>query len=498
MKRITTFVICILLLLPLFISCAAENEQTGSAVPETTAPDETSDPEYTPDLPQLRFDGETFTFLVHNFPCFAHLYDVETEEDSSDIVMSSVFRRNSAIFDNYGVKIAAVRDDNAPTIAKNAFKANDDTYNAMWLKVDDFFSLSIEGAFYDYGEVPYVDTSKKYWDQGVVNDFTYGGKLYGLMGDISTSIAIYTHLLVVDTTLANKLDVSLPGLYDTVRAGDWTFDRFYTLLRSCNAYNDNNGNSIRDGVDTYALAVPPDMMWSFTVAAGEKWVVKDGSDYYTVATLTERLQNVVNDIIDLGNDKYITVATWNVGKVPGISDADTYGYTIQTKFYNSTALFTDADIAAVLEARANKDTDFGILPEPKYDKSQDRYSTYAYPFYPLLSVPVAVKGDKLSMTGFIIEALAAESYRTLTPAFYDRALSSKYVRDEHSYEMLNIILNSRIYDPIYFYGWAGGAFRDSLVNMLTSNKKTLSSYYAKGSKTLNKALLKVYDKFVER
>ena len=154
MKKITTFVLCVLLLLPLFISCAAENEQTGSAVPETTAPEETSDPEYTPDLPQLRFDGETFTFLVHNFPCFAHLYDVETEEDSSDIVMSSVFRRNSAIFDNYGVKIAAVRDDNAPTIAKNAFKANDDTYNAMWLKVDDFFSLSIEGAFYDYGEVP--------------------------------------------------------------------------------------------------------------------------------------------------------------------------------------------------------------------------------------------------------------------------------------------------------------------------------------------------------
>ncbi|MCR5783843.1 MAG: hypothetical protein K6G90_14045 [Clostridia bacterium] len=151
----------------------------------------------------------------------------------------------------------------------------------------------------------------------------------------------------------------------------------------------------------------------------------------------------------------------------------------------------------MLEARNDKDRDFGILPEPKYDDSQDHYSTYAFPFYPLLSVPVSVKGDKLSMTGFIIEALAAESYKTLTPAFYEKALSAKYVRDEYSFEMLNIILRSRIYDPLYFYNW-GGSFRDSLVNMLTGNKKTLSSYYAKGSKALNNSLKKVYEKFIAR
>ena len=53
--------------------------------------------------------------------------------------------------------------------------------------------------------------------------------------------------------------------------------------------------------------------------------------------------------------------------------------------------------------------------------------------------------------------------------------------------MLNIILRSRIYDPLYFYNW-GGSFRDSLVNMLTGNKKTLSSNYARGSKALNNSL----------
>ena len=500
MKRYICLMLIALLILTAASGCAKEHGETETVPAATTDGDpateaETDDPAYASELPELSFENETFTFLVQHDPCFRHLYDVETEEDSSDIVMSSVFRRNTAIKDKYGVTIAAVKDGNAPSMAKNAFKANDDTYNAVWLKVDDFFSLSIEGAFYDYGDVPYVDTSKKYWDQGVVRDFTYGGKLYGLMGDISTSVSIFTHLLVVDSALASSLDVDVRELYKTVSEGEWTFDRFYDLLKSCNAYKDSNGDSKRDGTDTFAFAVPPDMLWSLTAAAGEKWVVKDGEDYYTVAPLTERLQKIVEDVIDLGNDKYTTVATWNVGAVPGVSD--TYNYTIRTKFAEGTALFTDTDLGVVLEARNDKNGDFGILPEPKYDGSQDHYSTYAFPFYPLLSVPVSVKGDKLSMTGFILEALAAESYRTLTPAFYEKALSAKYVRDEYSFEMLNIILRSRIYDPLYFYNW-GGSFRDSLTNMLTSNKKTLSSFYAKGSKALNKSLVKVYEKFVSR
>ena len=500
MKRYICLMLIALLILTAASGCAKEHGETETVPAATTDGDpateaETDDPAYASELPELSFENETFTFLVQHDPCFRHLYDVETEEDSSDIVMSSVFRRNTAIKDKYGVTIAAVKDGSAPSMAKNAFKANDDTYNAVWLKVDDFFSLSIEGAFYDYGDVPYVDTSKKYWDQGVVRDFTYGGKLYGLMGDISTSVSIFTHLLVVDSALASSLDVDVRELYKTVSEGEWTFDRFYDLLKSCNAYKDSNGDSKRDGTDTFAFAVPPDMLWSLTAAAGEKWVVKDGEDYYTVAPLTERLQKIVEDVIDLGNDKYTTVATWNVGAVPGVSD--TYNYTIRTKFAEGTALFTDTDLGVVLEARNDKNGDFGILPEPKYDGSQDHYSTYAFPFYPLLSVPVSVKGDKLSMTGFILEALAAESYRTLTPAFYEKALSAKYVRDEYSFEMLNIILRSRIYDPLYFYNW-GGSFRDSLTNMLTSNKKTLSSFYAKGSNALNKSLVKVYEKFVSR
>ena len=119
MKRYICLALSVLMAAAVLSGCAkgnpADTEDTAeAAVTDVVTEAETDDPAYAPDLPELSFPDGTFTFLVQHDPCFRHLYDVETEEDSSDIVMSSVFRRNTAIKDKYGVTIAAVKDGNAP------------------------------------------------------------------------------------------------------------------------------------------------------------------------------------------------------------------------------------------------------------------------------------------------------------------------------------------------------------------------------------------------
>ena len=120
----------IIMIAPSLSGCAAngggaagtELPDTVTDSPATVTEAVTDDPAYTADLPELTFPGQTFTFLVQHDPCFRHLYDVDAEEDSSDIVISSVYRRNAAIKDKYGVTITAVKDGAAPAKAKNAFK----------------------------------------------------------------------------------------------------------------------------------------------------------------------------------------------------------------------------------------------------------------------------------------------------------------------------------------------------------------------------------------
>ena len=149
-----------------------------------------------------------------------------------------------------------------------------------------------------------------------------------------------------------------------------------------------------------------------------------------------------------------------------------------------------------MDYRKTMESDFGIVPIPKYEESQAVYSVYAYPFFPLLSVPITVAGDDLEMAGVILEALSEESYKKLTPIFYDLAISGKYTRDEGSVEMLDLILRSRIYDPLYFNSWSG-SLRDQLSSALQKDNADISSVYAKAEPKLSAALTETVEKFKE-
>lgn len=91
------------------------------------------------------------------------------------------------------------------------------------------------------------------------------------------------------------------------------------------------------------------------------------------------------------------------------------------------------------------ETDFGILPYPKYDEQQEKYYSLteggsAYVF----SVPVTV-GD-INRTGLLLEALAAESVSTVANAFYDVCLTGKYIRDTESEAMIDLIFDNKVFD----------------------------------------------------
>jgi len=71
---------------------------------------------------------------------------------------------------------------------------------------------------------------------------------------------------------------------------------------------------------------------------------------------------------------------------------------------------------------------------------------------------------------------------TLLPAYYDIALKGKYVRDEESEEMLDLIFATKVFDLGWIYQI--GAYNEDIMNQLRNNKKDFASMYDKG---LNKA-----------
>ena len=89
-------------------------------------------------------------------------------------------------------------------------------------------------------------------------------------------------------------------------------------------------------------------------------------------------------------------------------------------------------------------SDYGIMPNPKLDETQESYWHKVDVYNTLLSVPVT--NTDIEKTGALLEYMAYISHDTLLPAFYDTTLMLKKVRDEKSIEIANVIKSSIRYD----------------------------------------------------
>ena len=126
------------------------------------------------------------------------------------------------------------------------------------------------------------------------------------MGDLSTSVSVFTHLFGVNRVLAENYNISVDEIYQTVRDGKWTIDKMLEIL-SIGLYSDLNGDSKRDGLDQYGFGVSPAVFEAMFSGAGEKWIVKDSEDNLILSELTERKVNVYEKILSLTSDKQTTL-----------------------------------------------------------------------------------------------------------------------------------------------------------------------------------------------
>jgi hypothetical protein len=140
------------------------------------------------------------------------------------------------------------------------------------------------------------------------------------------------------------------------------------------------------------------------------------------------------------------------------------------------------------------ETDFGILPFPKFNEAQENYYSVVNPYTGvMLGIPQSA--EDLNRVSIILEALAAESRYTLQPAYYDVALTRKYTRDEESEEMLDIIFGSRVYDIGGVYSF-GNVFLD-FIELSRNNDRNIMSFYERRIGHMERDIERVVEIFLE-
>ncbi len=127
------------------------------------------------------------------------------------------------------------------------------------------------------------------------------------------------------------------------------------------------------------------------------------------------------------------------------------------------------------------ESDYAILPAPKYDEAQEEYSTMVHDSARVLAVPVT--SSKLEATGAFLEAFAAESYRTVTDVYFNTILKEKLARDQYVAEVLDIILEGVYFDFAVLHSYAlesiGQIFRDPNGTFASRYQSKENSYLTK-------------------
>ena len=459
---------------------AGDSNSINSNVEDAQA--ETTDSRLYADIP------EDTDFGGYKFNIFALLEnkDVDTEEQNADTVNDAVYIRNRTVEEKLGIEINVIQPDaeyaDLSSAVTRSITADDQAYDAVYQRVGPQYNLALKGRYYDFNEILYIDMTQPWWDQQARKGMSINNELYVAVGDISTSDKDYTWILAFNKNLLNDLGLESP--YKLVNEKRWTYNAFYEMVRAAALDLNDDGKLWTD--DKVGMVTHHQTVLAFYFSSGERVSKKDENDYPSIVMNTERASKVMEETVKLvskSNPYTLTAVEWSFDGV-GVQD------TAAIMFTEKRALFF-AEILNIVPKLRDMKIDFGLIPYPMLDESQDGYHTMVNWSVPMYSVPS--NAENIERTGIILETLANESRYTLIPAYYDTALKTKFLRDEESTEILDLIFATRVYDVAHLFKWGG--MTDSYIIMAMKGEANFASLWEKNETKLVTAMERSIEAF---
>ena len=484
MSRITALLFAGLLL----ASCsdtAAPTADTNNA-DDTAATEAVTEPadmlearkQISDDLPEKDYGGADFPIVTYNY---THT-DYIAEQETGALINDAIFRRNSRVAERFHVNLILEDGGNegeVTTKIQNAVRAGDDTYQLVSQHMIQSAKLAMQNYFMDWYTVEHVNLEKPWWNQHCTETLSIDNKIFTMAGSISPSFMTHTYCVYLNKRLGNDIDVTAT-IYDTVLDGKWTIDYYSSLVKD--TWVDLNGNSTQDDQDQYGLAAQvTSYVTPFIYSFGETTVSRDANGMPVLSINEEKAADMVNKVYSLFYESNGTITTdgWSLH---------------QDVFTAGRALFMNGVFLHAIERFNNMEDDYAILPYPKWDEAQTEYLTMSDGASPLVSIPTTCAD--IERAGIVIEALAAESYKSVIPAIYDTALKVRGVRDETSMQIIDIIERGNVIDFGYVFGDMNklGFYMSILMGTKTNN---FASYYEKQKKSWEKHLTTIIDSYLE-
>ncbi|MCL1792664.1 MAG: extracellular solute-binding protein [Oscillospiraceae bacterium] len=466
--KITALLVCFAIIF-VFLGCSGKTEDgdndSGPTEKTKEAPDENADPCNTDYLPEYNLGGKDFNIIAYGTTDGIGLSYYWAESEIGESLNDSMYKRNIAVEERFSLKLnfTILKDGDLSGRITSSILSDDRQYDLFAIHPAQYAQTMLLNDYtVNWNNVASIDLEKPWWNQNIKKLLDINGYLPFMVSDFVFPSIIHTFMMVYNKNLQQSLGIE--SIYDLVDSGNWTFDKFCEIIRSVTL--DLSGDGKMGVDDRYGYAASD--VWHSTALAYGIGIqaIEQNENGYPEITLDKdgKPAKYLETMRELFNSKTIykkDSAEIDLGIHNPIS-------------WDSDRIFIEATWLMKMPEMRNSESDYGIIPFPKWDANQKQYHTFTDGRGSALALPMY--SEDLEMAGSVAEALSAESRRTVLPAYFDSTLNTKFARDEESIRMIQIILDGRVFDFGYMYRNPGEAITGCFQTLM-GNSKSFAAHY---------------------
>ncbi len=481
MRKILALVLACLMLVAVFASCQQdEQENNNDYVPK-------DDPYEKDDLPALDYDGETITMLYWSDRL--HKDEFEITEPSDDMVVNASYSRNRTVETRLNIKFDYVSTPGNTNNTQKFVQFLDRDIFGGACEYDIFgcyglttASCATSGLCMDLKDYDYLDFDKPWWPERLEEEATINKKLYFASGDISTSYLYEMYMIYYNTDMITEYRFDTDPL-DYAIEGTWTWDKFYDYCAAIGA-NDSNSNQTVDGDDKYGFIAEIGTLCPIFFSADLKMFSHDNTGGISVdeSCFGDKADAFVADINTLLHSS-------GTALFYELTDNK-----VKDFFANGNTLFMINKASVAKNTLAVKEgLNYGILPMPKYDEEQEEYvSTLANGFSLYgMSIGVAGQEGRDEMCAAVLECLASESYRQISPVLFETVMKLRYSPNVQSSQVYDIVRATVQFDLSRIFHKALESIPQSLFKNTIRDNTSWGAQGPSQTRTLNRLIEEV-------
>ena len=443
--------------------------ETASADVQTEAVTEVSLEDLYPH-DAVDYSGKTFTILNCEDELWEGTFHVlDYEQETGDTIEDAVYSRARNTEERFGIKLTVEKIPfvNLASTLNKTVMAGEALYDAAYIPLSTSPAPLLGQNGLNLYDIDSLHLEDDWWHQVFIREATLFGDTLYAMPDYCNLMG-YTRVatLVFNKKLMDANDLEVP--YDLVREGKWTLDKMREYM--VQVVNLNGDASFADSAKTtnaiygYGAQHEGDL-FSLMVSSGESLIVYDKDGYPSLRENLSVLETAYSKLAEvLGTDGFGLMKNGDSNSGDG-SAADL--------FSAGRLLFRNISIGVCAGAVfRNYDFEYGVLPNPKIDETQDAYHSAISEYTLSLVVPTTAADPE--MTGTVINYMSYLGKMEIIPEL-QTALCYKGMRDDDSIEMMNMIMNSIYLDLGYVQSWTTDVVKRLAGDIMKNNLNVVST-----------------------